>query len=575
MADQDPYAAIAKPLSSAHVSTSSAETGDPYASIAKPLSPPPPTAIENVGGGLADAGGDIWGAVKAAPAGIWHAIENAGKNLVPPPAPDSHISWPRVAFPATTAALSVMLPETIKHPIDTYHTDLQRALPIVDAYEKSRASGKGVMDSLSAANEQARSMGGMTGTIAQKLDDLKKNPTREGVRDLTDTAAALAAAYGLGKAGEALLPEAENAAAATVPASTTPAAPAPTIFQRINPFRKAATVATDTSKIEPAVEAHTAKAGLAPGEAGITPKEANAQTAQSKIDAEAATRENVDKTLQDIAGQHAQIHGIPAPAAGTAARDVLTANGDALVDAGKANYKILDKYTDGKFTNGQTELKNAQQELRMKSGMTDADPAKLEANVLRAQMKLEQLFDTAVKNGMPEKVADTARTQFRNGQATLDVANDVRMANRVRAAGVRSTDPNVLENRWTARYDTGRLQQAMGSDQAAKDALTQLRATREASQVIESMPPTESKALRELIADHTQTGKFGTTTDWGKVREAFSKLPDRAARFSDVPKVEKFINDQKFYQNMRRVAAGAVGAAGVGAAGEIGIKAMQ
>jgi hypothetical protein len=229
----------------------------------------------------------------------------------------------------------------------------------------------------------------------------------------------------------------------------------------------------------------------------------------------------------------------------------LTTNGDALVEAGKANYKILDKFTDGKFTNAQNELKNAQLELRAKAGMTDIDTGDLEANVTRAQWNVDQLFDNAVKQGMPQETADLARTQFRTGQATLDAANDVRMANKVMGAGVRNTNLNTLENRWTARYDSGRLQQAFG-EQGAKDALLQVHAAREAADTFQAMPPTESQALKQLIADNTVTGgKLGPTTNWKGVRAAFSKLPDRAARFSDVPKVENFINRQNLYQTYR------------------------
>jgi hypothetical protein len=322
--------------------------------------------------------------------------------------------------------------------------------------------------------------------------------------------------------------------------------------------------AAATSKIEPAVTARTAKAGLAPGEAGVTPEAAKLQTTQSTLDAQKATQENVNTTIQNIATRHATENGLPAPAAGTATRDILTTNGDALVDAGKANYKILDKYTDGQFTNAQNELKNAQQELRTKAGMTDVDTGNLEANVTRAQWNVDQLFDNAVKNGMPKETADLARTQFRTGQATLDAANDVRMANKVTGAGTRTTNLNTLENRWTARYDAGRLQQAFG-EQGAKDALTQIHAAREAGEVFQSMPPTESQALRDLITKHTETGKFGTTTDWGAVRKEFSSMPDKAARFSDIPKVEKFINNQRFYQNAWRTVKVGAGLLGGGA----------
>ena len=368
----DPFASIATPVASATAASpvsSAAATTDPFASIATPISAPAPQTpsapmfngpiaqkIGDVGEGAAEAAGDVYGAVKAAPAGIWHAIEQTALH---PPS---------------------IIPNAVAHPVDTLHTDVQKALPIIDTYEKARSSGKGVIDSLSAANETARGMGGITGTIAQKVSDLQKHPTREGVRDLGDTVAALTAMYGLGKAGEALIPGEEGAAvAATTPAAPeAEAAPVESVMTRLtNPFRKAAIANAEaaTSKIEPAVEARTAKAGLAPGEAGLTPAEASAKTTQARLDAQAATQANVDKTVQDIATQHAQANGLPTPAAGTPTRDILTANGDALVDAGRANYKILDQYTDGRFTNAQNELKNAQQELRTKAGMTDADSA--------------------------------------------------------------------------------------------------------------------------------------------------------------------------------------------------------
>lgn len=444
---------------------------------------------------------------------------------------------------------------------------IQQTLPVINAYEKARSSGASIPDAIKATDDLAKQHQSNLISLKPALDAVRANPTRETVRALADASATALAMFGPGEVAGALAPE----AAAAAPA----AAESEGLLTRLtNPFRaKAAASAADTaaatSKIEPAVAAQTVKAGLAPGEAGVTSAEAAAKTAQAATDAQAATQANVDQTLQNIATKHATANGIPVPAAGTATRDILTANGDALVDAGKANYKILDKFTDGQFTNAQQELKNAQLELRSKAGMTDVDTGDLEANVTRAQWNVDQLFDNAVKNGMPKETADLARNQFKTGQATLDAANDVRMANKVGGpAGTRATNLNTLENRWTARYDAGRLQQAFG-EQGAKDALIQVHAAREAAETFQAMPPTESQALRELISDNTVTGgRLGPTTNWTKVRDAFSKLPDRAARFSDVPKVEKFINRQVLYQQFR---TGAKWAAVAGIAHELGV----
>jgi hypothetical protein len=426
---------------------------------------------------------------------------------------------------------------------------VKQTLPLIHAYETARSSGASMSDALTKVNETAKQHMANVSQIKPIVDAFRANPTRETARALID---ATAVATSLLAGGEAIAPEAEAVTAA--PAAEAAAAPAAEAEAVGSPIRTkvaapADTAAAATSKIEPAVATQTAKAGLAPGEAGMTTEAATAATKQAALDAQTTTQTNIDQTLQNIATRHATENNIVAPASGTATRDLLTANGDALVDAGKANYKILDKYTDGQFTNAQNELKNAQQELRTKAGMTDVDTGDLEANVTRAQWNVDHLFDKAVAQGMPKETADLARMQFRTGQATLDAANDVRMANKVTGAGDRTTNLNTLENRWTARYDAGRLQQAFG-EQGAKDALVQLRAARETADIFQAMPPTESQALRQLITDNTVTGgKLGPTTNWKGVRTAFSKLPDRAARFSDVPKVENFINRQTLYQN--------------------------
>jgi hypothetical protein len=318
----------------------------------------------------------------------------------------------------------------------------------------------------------------------------------------------------------------------------------------VNPYRNA-------SKIEPAIDEAVAKAGLPAGTQGVTEQAAAEANAAAKTEAQAATQRNVDQTLQDITQQHSTTHGLPAPKAGTASRDLLQNNGNALINSAKSDYAVLDKYTDGKFTNVAKELKNAQVERTMNAGKTGFDADTLDTNVTRAQMKLDQLFDDAVAKGMPKDVADTAKAKFTAGNATLDIAHDVRMANKIAGdttanAGERITNLSALENRWQAQYDSGRLQQALGGEQQATEAMKALSSARATAELTAQMPPTETQALRQLIADHTTTTKVGAKTNWGALRDDFSKMSDRGARFSDVAKVEKFINDQAATQNLKK-----------------------
>jgi len=222
---------------------------------------------------------------------------------------------------------------------------IKQSLPILDAYEKARSSGASISDSIKATDSLARQHMANSDAIGNAVKAYRANPNHETAKVLLDASTLVASVFGGKVLGAEAAPEAEAATAA-------PEA------EVVNPFR--------TSKIEPVVAARTAKAGLAPGEVGVTPAEAVQKTAQSDVAAKAATQSNVDQALQNIATKHAADNGLPTPATGTTlpSRDVLTNSGNALVDAGKANYQVLDKYTDGQFTNAQAELKNAQLELQ-------------------------------------------------------------------------------------------------------------------------------------------------------------------------------------------------------------------
>jgi hypothetical protein len=419
------------------------------------------------------------------------------------------------------------------------------AVSAVSRFLDDQKSSGGVMGALERYTQNHASHSAILNSVV----DLNKKLKDAGLNELADSlnrGISTALITGAGGVSPESIPSVPKA-----PPDVAPASPPSVAMQ--NPFRSA------TSKIEPAVAGRAAKAGLPEGTAEITPEAARAQTAQAATEAQATTQANMDQALQNIATRHAAENRLPAPAAGTASRDIITNSGNALVDAGKADYATLDKFTDGKFTNAQTQLKNAQLELQQKAGMAGVDITNLEANVTRAQMNVDNLFDNAVENGMPEDTAEAARTKFRTGQATLDAGNAVRMANRVTGAGVRATNLNTLENRWTALYDSGRLQQAFG-EEGAKDALAQVHSARVTGELFSEIPATETQALKSLIAKNTTTGKFGTSTDWVKVRKDFSDLPNRSAQFSDVPKVEKFINNQATYQRLRGTIKWGVGA---------------
>jgi hypothetical protein len=198
MAGQDPLAALggipAVSAASSQQDPLTAIGGIPATSTATSAQSAPST-LSNIGGGIADAASDVWGAVKntVSPKAIWDSL-------------------PPVQLADST----------------------EQVLPLINEYEKSRASGGSISDAIKAADATARQHASNIHPIDQVVAAFKANPTRATARTLTD-AAALASSMFFGAEGASVAPEAEVAPAAEAVAATKPEG----ILSRINPFRTA------------------------------------------------------------------------------------------------------------------------------------------------------------------------------------------------------------------------------------------------------------------------------------------------------------------------------------------------
>jgi hypothetical protein len=374
-----------------------------------------------------ESAGDLWGMVKAAPVGIWHAIEHP-------------------------------IPDTLLHPIDTFHTDVQRALPIIDAYEKSRSGGKSVMESLSAANDHARSTGGITGTIAQKISDLQKNPTREGVRDVTDLVGILAASYGIGKVGSMLIPE--EAATAALPvesetAATTTEVPTefnsptkPTLVQQVKALPakvvgKAQRAVSPTAAAQPEAQSALRQGAVASTQdAGVTADIANAP--------DAGIRTLMTEPIAEAAKIEKGIYTTVNEAAGTDMKSLYDRQ-EELMDA-------LDEPTNiGQKSTLQTELKTTQQQI-----------ATGEANV---QTKLGKDAPSLIRQA---KAATQQRFAMEAGDAKLFNNESVVKGNIAHGTGetinvdsaIKAAENLDKPSKFAPRGSPTRLQQMFGKDGA-------------------------------------------------------------------------------------------------------------
>lgn len=217
-----PAGAVVTPISSASQSAPdfSQVQGLPAGAVVTPITsdtsaapdtstPAPGTTgvagfLNKIGEGTAEGARDIYGVVKGmVPGG--NAETGAAKTI-----------WSQLP--------PVQLADSVK-----------QILPLVQTYEKSRAGGASVSDSIAAVNETAKQHTSNIVNIKPVVDAFRANPTRETARALTDAAALAASMF----VGNEAAPE-EAAAATTAKAAPTvaPAAESEGLMTRLtNPFR--------------------------------------------------------------------------------------------------------------------------------------------------------------------------------------------------------------------------------------------------------------------------------------------------------------------------------------------------
>ena len=198
----------------------------------------PDSTLSSIGSGLEETGSDIWAMVNPMTSGALGAVSNAYQ----------HIS---------------------------------EAVPLFQAYEGARSSGKGIVDSLSAANDKAKQIADAQDVLKQRVDEFKKNPTQATTRAIGDAAALAASIWAGGKladiggaAGAAdVAPEAEAATEAgdRTPATATagPEAEEPGLLQQVfrgekvaqQPAQAAVRQAAGASAEAPILEGNSTRAG--------------------------------------------------------------------------------------------------------------------------------------------------------------------------------------------------------------------------------------------------------------------------------------------------------------------------
>lgn len=93
------------------------------------------------------------------------------------------------AVKGTPAAIAQSLP-----PVGAYES-IKQTIPVIQAYEKARSAGKGILDSLSEAQEVAKQHNAAQQALKERIDEFKKNPGPQAVRAVMDAATLAASIY--------------------------------------------------------------------------------------------------------------------------------------------------------------------------------------------------------------------------------------------------------------------------------------------------------------------------------------------------------------------------------------------
>jgi hypothetical protein len=333
-------------------------------------------------------------------------------------------------------------------PLGIYHDlppvqladSIKQAAPILHAYEQARSGGADIPTAIGAANNAAQKQNDVIEKVKQYADQFKKNPTQETSRVLFDAAALAASIY----AGGAIGGEAATG--------------------------------TEAAAAEGAAEAGATEAGggaaaeaAAPEVAASTPI-AKPGFVQRILKGESVAEAPTADAVASKAASTATKAGIAAPEG--AAVDSMGEVGDSILARTKSQFQTLDDLSGGRIQRFQDRLSNISDQLGDLTG-TEEDVAK-EAKLFKAQTETQQAMDDTFEEirqqgGDAAKMIDEAKNGYKQGNALKDLDAQVFQS---RAAGATNNglatgvDPSKLLPRLQKLYKSGRLQQALGEDNA-------------------------------------------------------------------------------------------------------------
>lgn len=392
------------------------------------------------------------------------------------------------------------------------------------AYTEARQKGADITTAISAANDEAKKFNEAHDTIKNLAEEYEKNPNKALWGNIIDMAL-------MGVVGKAAAPAAEEEAAVGATAKEAPTHVFDAATEKLTP-------------IESAVSKAVAKSGLPEGQA--------ASVAPTGEGIQPALQQGIRDTMSRVAKEN----GVAAPTA-PSIRDVVKETADNIYAKSKSQFSVLDEATGGNVSRFDEQIRNVNRALQ--NVTDDAEEAKLLARKANLETSQEGAFEEAKAKGVDPKLVDDAKANYKKAQALYDVDNHVKMS----TSGTRPNigkpggqtpeivDPKKLSSRLNKVYDSGRLQDAAGEDNA-QALLTRADNAQVAGQQIKEFVPTSptgQKAMQNILTPNTK-GKLigsGANTDFLKSYRDFDALTpeEQTAHFGkDVGQARNYLKTQ-------------------------------
>jgi hypothetical protein len=218
------------------------------------------------------------------------------------------------------------------------------------------------------------------------------------------------------------------------------------------------------AKAGDAVDAVKSTAGKAKALVSEDAAAATAQPAVQDAIRSAAERENTITRAKEGA----------APEAPPSIRDSIQDVADEIKARSKAAFQTLDDASGGRWQRFDDQLSNLRDKMDEVSGIDDEAYSKYEQRAIDVAAAQNDLVNSLVHDGkIDPDLAEQAKNDYRQSSALYDVSQQIRSS----ASGLRpeigegtpeTVDPAKLSPRLNKLYDSGRLQQALGNDGAAK-----------------------------------------------------------------------------------------------------------